>query len=287
MPSRITTFAILAFWLLTTGWFVRREILPAWGASDAPPYAIELADEAMRQAVPVTWTVSRNGEFLTTATTRAEYVEIDDTFVLSCDVRGFPLLDRGALPVTIERLRNTNRISRAGELLGMQTEIALLAAGSRIELNIAAEVRDGKAWPQCTVRSPWGTLSPPLEAVPVATASVLNPLHPVQRVRGLHPGQRWVTPLVDPLADALRVALDRWIRDTIGGRVPWAAGPRQLIAEVTGPRTLEWNGQDQACYVIEYRGDDYQAASWVRVRDGLVLRQEAGAHGDEFALQRN
>jgi hypothetical protein len=287
LPSRVTTIGIFAFWLLTAGWFIRRELAPTWGAGDAPPYAIELADEAMRQAVPVIWSVHRNGEFLTTATTRVEYVEPDDTFSLNCELRKFDLVTGQTLAVIVNDLRNVYRVSRAGELLGMRTDLAVTVGGSRIDLMVAAEVKEGRALLRCTVRSPWGSFEPPLEPVPVSAAGVLNPLHPVQRVRGLRPGQRWTMPLVDPLADALRVALGRFVKDTLGGQALSMSGPRSLVAEVTGPRGLEWNGREHDCYVIEYAGDDYRAATWVRVRDGLVLRQEAGGNGDEFVLQRN
>jgi len=287
LPSRVTVIGIFAFWCLSLGWFVRKELAPTWGASHAPPYAIELADEAIRQAVPVVWTVHRNGEFLTTATTRVEYVEPDDTFRLSCEIRKFDLVAGRSLAVTVNDLRNVYRVSRAGELLAMQTDVAVTAGGSRFDLMMSAEVKDGRAWTRCAVRSPWGSFEPTPVQVNVSASGMLNPLHPVQRVRGLRPGQRWSMPLVDPLADALRVALERFVQDTLGGPRLRFPGPRTLVAEVTGPRGLEWNGREHDCYVIEYGGDDYRAATWVRVRDGLVLRQEAGSNGDEFVLQRN
>src|SRR5207248_7144782 len=34
MPSRPFTLAIVAFWLLTAGWFVARDVLPAWRSGD-------------------------------------------------------------------------------------------------------------------------------------------------------------------------------------------------------------------------------------------------------------
>ena len=50
MPSRPVTLTIIAFWLLTTAWFVAADIVPTRHTGDPPPYTIELADEATHQA---------------------------------------------------------------------------------------------------------------------------------------------------------------------------------------------------------------------------------------------
>ena len=61
MPSRLFILVIVSFWLATTGWFVAREVAPRWRSGDAPPYAIELADEALKSPVPIKWRLVWNG----------------------------------------------------------------------------------------------------------------------------------------------------------------------------------------------------------------------------------
>jgi hypothetical protein len=106
--------------------------------------------------------------------------------------------------------------------------------------------------------------------------SVLMPLHPVNHVRGLRPGQTWHMPLVDPLGDALAAL--------VPGSQP---GTTTVFAKVEPQtRTLQSGKQEIECYVIEYKSDDLNGRTWVRVSDGLVMQQEATMSGDTWILQR-
>ena len=65
-------------------------------------------------------------------------------------------------------------------------------------------------------------------------------------------------------------------------------GTAILHAEVLGgPRQIEYGGAYWGCLVIEYRGDDMIAHTWVRESDGLVLKQDATFWGDHLILERN
>ena len=65
-------------------------------------------------------------------------------------------------------------------------------------------------------------------------------------------------------------------------------GVRRLQAEVL-PETklLRWKDREVPCLVIEYRGDDSTARTWVREDDGLVLRQEFSFWGDQIVMERD
>jgi hypothetical protein len=132
----------------------------------------------------------------------------------------------------------------------------------------------------------WGQDDPlKLDMEPVevpAHGSVFNPLHPVNRIGGLRPGQRWRMPQFDPLAEAVAASLAKFLK--LGKPLP--LGPRFLDAEVQPPKTLVWNKREVACLVIVYRSDEISASTWVRQQDGLVLRQEAGKPSDSVILQR-
>src|SRR5579859_2318705 len=52
MPSRPITALIVLFWLGTLGCFGYRDIWPKFWSGDAPPFVIELADEAISQGGP-------------------------------------------------------------------------------------------------------------------------------------------------------------------------------------------------------------------------------------------
>ena len=99
-----------------------------------------------------------------------------------------------------------------------------------------------------------------------------------------HLPKRWRMPLVDPLSDALAVAARDMLKGVIALEAP---GERYLDAEVLAePQTLVWNDRDVPCLVIEFKGEDLTARTWVRASDGLVLCQEARGHGDHLVLHR-
>ena len=109
-----------------------------------------------------------------------------------------------------------------------------------------------------------------------AHGSVLSPLHPVNRIAGLRPGQTWRLPLVDPIKDALTAL---------------AAGQPGAEIVLTAhvlpqTETLTWNNQPTECLVIEYQGDDVSARTWVQVGTGLVLRQDSERDGERLSLVR-
>jgi hypothetical protein len=120
---------------------------------------------------------------------------------------------------------------------------------------------------------------PKLNPVPVAAhGNVLNPLHPLNRLRGLRAGQHWVQPMVDPLLLAVSSSVSSLL-------TPPAVG--QLDADVE-PTVLRWNDVEVLCWRIDYRERTAKVAArtWVRREDGLVLQQEASHAGMELILQR-
>jgi hypothetical protein len=289
MPPRIVSVGIVLFWAATLGWFVRREVWPYFIADGAPPFVIELADEAMRQAVPVRWAVTQNDRPLTSLTTRVEYRDADDTFDLTATTgRPFTVVGKGDSEVKVTSLRNLYRVSRGGFIQRTETQVGLAVGPLSFRVAVAADVREGTAYPKLRVESPFGDYAPQLDPVATSSSSVLNPMHPVHRVNGLRPGMVWRVPLVDPTAEAIAVAANReWSRAGGPGSQPGLLPtPRTLVAEVTGPRPLVWNGREHDCLVIEYYSADYTARTWVRERDGTVLRQEANAPENRLVLQR-
>jgi len=279
MPSRLLILVIVTFWLATTAWFVAREVAPRFRSGDAPPYVIELADEALRNAPAIRWRLVRNGKDIGQVRTSMPYIEADDVFELKADTERIELGRIGPITVTVQKLSNVERVNHDGELRGLRTHVELEMAGAVVSVDVTAEVKAGMIHRSCTLTSPAGEIKPALEPVPYRRGSVVNTMHPVNRVKGIKPGQQWRVPLFDPLSDALRSAVPTGSPD---------AAPQFLSAEVLAqPQELEFERAMHPCLVIEYSGpDDFSGRTWVRVADGLVLRQEARAHGDTLVLQR-
>ncbi len=302
MPSRPYIIVIIVlFWLATAGWLFYQEYWPNLRTGEAPPYTIDLVDEARR--VPITWTVYRDedGQLVKVGSniTQVEYHQEDDTFDLAGNLlypKPFPAL----LP-ELERLRieSSYRVTREGELRYVQGALKLFI--KQFQKEIQAEVKgpvvEGRFIPDGKITYPGGQQI--LVIAPVVLAgrgSVLNPQHPLNRIQGLHPGQRWTVPLFDPVALALsRARADdradpaaQFAIATLASLYKSAAEFRVLDAEVLpSPEMLNWFGRPVVCLVIEYHGGDVTARTWVRETDGLVLQQEARLLGDRLVLKRN
>jgi hypothetical protein len=294
MPSRTVTFAIIAFWLLTAGWFIVREGQPFYRTGEPPPYAIEFSDEALQNAPPTRWTCSLHGTKIGTISTALSNRPADDTFELQAKSPNLKLLDLnlpGIGPVTVSAIDYADRVrvTRDGDLRAMRTTVSLVIEGigtpitARLELS--AEVRGNRLDRYVSLTAPGLGPPPQLESTAPPHGSVLNPMHPVPRIAGLRFGQTWRQPLTDPRTGILRAALSHYLP----GKTPMLPeAPSSLVARVLPePQLLEWPGESHMCFVIEYRdGEDYVARTWVRMSDAAVVRQEAGAHGETLVLQR-
>ena len=280
MPSRPVIVAIVAFWLLTAGWFAFREIMPFMGARDQPPFTIELADEAQSMANPESWTCTRNGRKIGSVRTFLTYQPKEDTFEFRAKSPEISFME-GVLARDYD---DSIRVNRDGELRGMETAATLTAKGLTARVQLSAEVRGGRLERSLKVNVfGLGIFAPQLSSTDPPRGNILNPMHPVRRITGLHPGQTWRQPLLDPRMDIIRAAVDQ-----LPLKVPFLAEPpKELVARVLPePQPLDGN-ESVSCYVIEFRGDeDYIARTWVRVADGAVQRQEAGLHGEVIVLQR-
>ena len=301
MPSRLAVLAIALFWGAVTGHVVHHDLWPRYFGEAPPAIQIDLADEATQQA-PTRWTIFRGGKPIGTLTTRMEYMPADDTFRFINNYGKLTLdAGRGDGVVTVEapRLETVIRVTRTGELREQSMSGELKARLGPLELGHAgAEVEgrvvNGMLVGRCRVRFPFGSPEPTidreLEPVPVPAGQVLNPMMPVNRLRDIQPGRRWVIREVDPLKDAMNILLQEVAKTAKFNLavLPSASGG-ELIAEVgTGvenfPRRL---GEPVPCRVIEYRGERVTARTWVSVADGRVMRQEATAADESLRFDRD
>jgi hypothetical protein len=293
MPGRIGTWLIVIGWLGMASWFVLRDVAPYWRTDGAPPFIVDLADELTTQLAPVRWVVTYDGKPIGSTRTWTEYHRQDDTFELVGETRELTLPTNRLLQVKINKLTNGLRVTRAGELRGVvctgsvSVSAPLLLRGQTLEaaVDLHATVRERQLHTTVALQLGNERVDRTLAPQPVTSSTALNPLMPLNRVVGLRPGQRWQIPRVDPLGDAIRGAVEEYLK--LKNTLP--TGNTVLMAEVlTTPRPLEWPGRVDACWVIEYRaGDEVRARTWVRISDGTVLRQEANNPGEPvLALQR-
>jgi hypothetical protein len=275
MPSRFFTGFILLFWAVTSGWFFFAEFWPRLRGGDPPPFTIDLADEARKLSPSIEWEIIRGGEKIGRVATTIQYRDGDDSFELSGTVHDLNL--GKASFVRVSQMINRYRVTREGQLLAVSTEAILRLAGAEIQMSLDGQRVGNSFHANLHLDSPFGKREIVLEPVPMsARGSALNPLHPVDRIRGLSLGMSWRIALVDP------------VRDALANLVPgMQTGPSYLQARVLPQYgMLEWAGQVETCYVIQYSGESVEARTWVRASDSMVLRQEARLNDDELVLER-
>lgn len=296
MPSRLGVGLIVLFWLAATAHVGYREVWPRFFSDGPPPLRIDLADEAA-QTVPTYWDVYRGDQRVGRLTTRMQYVPEDDTFRFLNTYLNLSV-EFGAVSLEVPKLDTTVRVTRSGDLREQQmtgllqgrlkTKLGAISLGDA-SAEVTGVVQDGQLVGRCTITSPVGDIDRPLEPVPVPQGQVLNPMMPVSRLRDVQPGRRWVIREVDPLRDALNVLVKEVLKssEVAASAIPQPGGG-ELIAEVlSSPERLERPDKEPVeCWVIEYRGDEVQARTWVSVADGRVLRQEASGFGERLRFER-
>jgi hypothetical protein len=211
----------------------------------------------------------------------------------------------------IDAMTSEYRVTRAGRLHSLQAEVKATLHSDRlmggklfpllhqilrtppakrqensrfsepVSLKVWGEVRDDQFFAHC--RATVESLSKPMEfdlppATVSYTGSVLMPLHPVNKISGLRPGQHWRLPLVDPLRDAFA---------SLSG---FSSGVRSLNANVLPqPEMLKWGDSETSCLVIEYTNDENNTMgrTWVEQSSNRVLQQEAILEDDRWIMKRD
>lgn len=318
MPSRWMRSAIVGFWLTTTGWLFWHDLWPNWRPGEPPPFQIDPVEEVQKgEPVPTSWTVRRRPaekEKVFRASTWVKYHGDDDTYSLHARLdaaKSFDLQDFFVAKIfKVEKLTSEYRVTRAGHLRSLEATVkttphfdratpsiatlfgSLLpkqpppsrgettAAGS-VFMRVWGEVHDGQFLSHCSASS--DALAKPLQfdLPPTAvahTGSVLLPLHPVNHIRGLRPGQSWRQPLVDPLRDAFAM---------LPG---FSGGVRSLNARVL-PQTeaLKIGDSTLDCLVVEYTDNENQlfGRTLVERHSERVQQQEANLEGSQWIMTRD
>jgi hypothetical protein len=284
MPARHHIIAIVAFWLATMGWLFHKSLRPLFSSAQPPPFAIDLADEV--QARSVYWTVFKNGQDAGTATSWVRPQEKEGTYEVAGVFRLWrDFKKRGTQPPD-QSVESMYRVTREGELRAIDAVVTVIPdKDHEVRARIYGEVKDGRFTPRVEITSSAFNLERQMAPVEVnARGSVLNPLQPVNRLPGVRKGQRWRMPLVDPLAEVLGKAAEG------AGFGRKSSIVRFLDAEVLpDSKALQRvpSRPSEMCLVIEYTGDGITARTWVRERDGIVLRQEITQDGENLVLVRD
>jgi hypothetical protein len=291
MPPRWLSLAIIVFWLAANGWLFWDEAWPYLLPGQPPPYTVDLLQEAEKLRPEDRWVVTQNGQKVFLARTSFHKVGADEVEATASYVHQRGMRDQAQVrafgkPVAkIKEMRSRYRL-RISEHHGELQSVTFEAEGDLFpplggklpfKASLGGDVEGGRLAPRLRVEGLNKPLDHPLPEVEVTRrGSVLMPLHPPDRLRGLRPGQRWRQPVLDPLMESVR-------RMVV---LPMGDGPRFLAARVRRePETLTYRRQEVPCLVIDYEGEE-KAHTWLDQRTGLVLRHEAEMFGDRWVMER-
>ena len=279
MPSRLITTAILAFWLIMTGWLIQREVVPMMLAEASPTYQPDLTDEI--GSPEIAWRVLRDGKRIGSA--RSRILSHDDRTREFHVAYQFSQFTIGLIDV--EKIDLTYRVSEEGKLLALATKFeanspvaALLLGQPRFTAELKGDIVDEELEPFLIFNGK--------EKMPdvgkirfVQKGHFINPMHVLNRVRDLREGQTWTITLPDFKSSANN--------QVVGDLIKQVGGPSVLIARVTAG-TLSWDQAEVDCHKIEYHepGKEVTVQTWVRKLDGLVLQQDTSQFGFEMVLRR-
>src|SRR5262249_20363619 len=168
----------------------------------------------------------------------------------------------------VDKMDSTYRVTKSGELREVQAKIVIEIQGQEVKATVAGTVENRRLTPHLHIESRL-IRDRDLQLDPIDVPehhSMLSTMQPWSRLTDVRPNQRWQITLFDPLSDSIAAALPG----------P-SGGPRVLqagVRERTDQDYLIVRDRETPCIVIEYRGDNLKALTWIRESDGLVLRQE-------------
>jgi hypothetical protein len=287
MPSRWVCIAIVAFWLATSGWLLWHEVWPEFRPNQPPTFSIDLVDEVELEKNPeVAWSVwvggrdappdetDRNRSFHAFTSVHRESADLYTLQLRLTAAKNEDQRPVAADIVPVESMSSSWRVNAAGQLRGLDASVKVVRRTVTVVASFHGEVRDGRLYGRYVLTTtpdvPLPFRGGDLDPMPLTQeGTMIQPLHPAQRIRGLYPGQTWRVPSLDLLG---------------GTRID----VHYLEARVRpAPEGLLWRGRERSCWVIEYAGEDEDVRTWVEQEGGLVLRQEALVEGKLWVLRRD
>jgi hypothetical protein len=175
------------------------------------------------------------------------------------------------------------RVNSAGDLLGLSVEVEAAPhlfgiTGAALNARFGGDVEDGRLALQLSAEMGGRKFRRDFPQVKVpAGGSVLLPMHPVNRLRGLRRGEAWNMRVFDPLAA---------VKAAVLGEEPELA----LVRARVRPDYEELSGGQRKgtpCLVIDCEGDGLKTSTWVAKERGLVLCQEATLDNQRWTMYRD
>ena len=269
MPSRWAQVVIVVFWLLMTGWLVRRDLLPSLGYGELT-YRSLLAERAVEEHTYWTMKIDDQPVGSITSTVRP-HGDGSYSLVSLAHLRQSFLGDEEPDGPTGIRISSDFSINALGKLQRFQVRISVEDAS--LQFGVRGLVQDR----QLTVS---------IDGLPMFSEPMVLPIEPealmcdvfssIDKLPDLRVGKSWSTRTINPFS-------------TILSPGAWLGNSRPTIEvtrhEVRKTEPIIWNGTMWDCFLVEHRHSSMVARTWVRRQDDRVLRQEVPFGGWKITLE--
>ena len=270
MPSRFVSLVILIYWSIAAFCLLTWDVIPELTLGYPPDLrAITLAADSSK---PVRWSIQVNddprfpdvrrvvGEAVTGSARRPDggfdltsQVEVDAGGLL----KGTAFLTRASLRLRIESLY---RVDPTGNLRSFSIEVKSRESPDTL-IDVKGHLKGKKM--EIVSQGPIPILNKKL-AVDYEPRSVVHDvLGPLDRLPGLHVGQRWESQVINPFT----------------GQVD------RVRVEVARRGLIHWAGKPVTAYEVVQHVAPLAMRTWVRF-DGVVLRQEVPFPFVRLVLER-
>lgn len=261
MPSRFVSLVILVYWSVAAFFLLTWDVIPELSSGYAPDLrAITLAGDSSR---PVRWNIqviddprfpdtrrmvgeavtgsSRKPDGWTALTSR---VEIDAAGLL----KGTPFLSRS--PSFQLMVESVYRVDPKGNLNSFNLDVKSLESTETL-IAVKGKFNKDKKQMEIESRGPVEILNRNLSIDYLPRSVVQDVLGPLDRLPGLHVGQKWETQMINP----------------------FTAQVDNVRVEVKRTALIKWNGDVETAFEVLQYVRAIPMRTWVRL-DGVILQQE-------------
>jgi hypothetical protein len=259
MPSRFVSLLILVYWSVAAFFLLTWEVIPELTLGNAPDLrSITLAGDSSR---PISWNIQvvddprlpdmrrTVGEAVTELARKPEgwtelssKVEVDAAGLL----RGAAFLSRS--PSFRLKVASVYRVDPKGNLNSFDLNVKSRDSTETL-ISVNGQIKGKKM--EIVSRGPVAMLNQKMSIEYLPRSVVRDVLGPLDRLPGLHVGQKWDTQVINPFTakvDLVRV-------------------------EVLRKSLIQWNGKSLPGFEVVQHVNPLSMRTWVRL-DGVILRQE-------------
>jgi hypothetical protein len=258
MPSRLMSLGILIYWSIAAFCLLTWDVIPELTVGDPPDLrAIALAGNPSK---PVRWSVQvidnarspderrQVGEAVTQSSRRPDgWFELTSRVDLDAGglLRATPFSTRASMKLSVESLY---RVDPSGNLNSFELDVKSRESSEAL-LTVRGQVKGTTL--HIVPKGPVPILNQPLDLHYEPRAVVHDMLGPLDRLPGLHVGQKWESRVINPFSGQVDVT-------------------RAVVARRS---LINWDGNPVNTFEVVQQMGPLPTRTWVGT-DGVILRQE-------------